>query len=54
MSAHDKDGVMLQDQEQVKRRWKEYVEDIYHSRTGPMGWAMMRWMRGERDRTGVA
>ena len=35
MSVQDKDGVLLQDPEQVKRRWKEYVEDLYHAKHRP-------------------
>ena len=34
-NIQDKDGVLLQDQEQVKRRWKEYVEDLYQAKIRP-------------------
>jgi len=35
MSVQDKDGILLQDAEQVKMRWKEYVEDLYQAKNRP-------------------
>jgi len=37
LSVQDKDGVLLHDPEQVKRRWKEYVEDLYQAKNNPKG-----------------
>ena len=50
MSVQDKDGVLLhvQDPEQVKKRWKEFVEDLYQAKTDPRAWTRIRWMRGEK------
>ena len=32
ISVQDKDGVLLQDPDQVKKRWKECVEDLYQAK----------------------
>ena len=37
MSVQGKDDVLLQDPEKVKRRWKEYVEDLYQAKNRPKG-----------------
>jgi len=52
MSVLDKEGVLLQDLDQVKRRWKE-IEDLYQAKTDPRGWARIRWMnrRKRQDRS---
>jgi hypothetical protein len=37
IGVQDKDGTMLQDPQQVKERWKEYVEDLYQTKNRPTG-----------------
>src|SRR6218665_1320293 len=48
-SVQDKDGVLLQDPEQVKKRWKEYVEDLYQAKIRPMGLGQNTVDEGEEE-----
>ena len=35
IGVQDKDGAMIQDPQQVKERWKEYIEELYQTKSRP-------------------
>src|SRR5678816_2925084 len=35
IAVEDKEGKMLQDPEEIRNRWKEYVEELYQSQEKP-------------------